>query len=376
MELIVYNRELVPLGLVEKITSFIWVRRYWRSGEFQLLVPFTPHHVRMLKMHHIIIKQGDSEAGEIRHIQIRQNTQGLEEIEVRGRFLTSWIGKRIVAPQIIANDTMPNIINRIVAENVTNPSNSLRRIDNITHTGISHIQRNRIDYKTEPFINALLAVETAARASTLGFQIITDIRQSRHFFRIYDGNNLAIDQQINPPAIFSAEFENVLEQEFTHNTESLGSTAFVGGEERHDMPRRVVEVGATASGLDRAEVFINATDIVQSWRDEDGTEHFIPSDQYDALLFQRGVQTLNLFAENIAFASKVNQHSNLQYKVDYDLGDRVTCDNKRWGVRINVRITEIMEVYQNSNIPEIDITFGDSLPAIIDQIRLIAYQKG
>jgi len=333
MELIVYDRELTPLGLIEKITSFIWVRRYWRAGEFQLLVPFTPHHVDMLKMHRIIMKQGDDEAGEIRHIQVRQNLQGLEEIEVKGRFLTSWIGKRIVIPQVMANDTMPNIISRIVSENVTNPTNTLRRIDNITHTDISEIRRNRIEYKSEPFINALLAVETAARSSSLGFQIITNIRESRHFFRIYDGNNFAIDQQENPPAIFSAEFDNVLEQEFTHSTESLRSTAFVGGEERHDIPRQVVEVGTTAEGLNRSEVFINATDIVQSWRDESGVEHFIPTEQYNALLFQRGAQTLNLFAENIAFASKVNQHSNLQYKTDYDLGDRVTCDNKRWASR-------------------------------------------
>ncbi|MFQ9555827.1 MAG: Gp37-like protein [Oscillospiraceae bacterium] len=40
------------------------------------------------------------------------------------------------------------------------------------------------------------------------------------------------------------------------------------------------------------------------------------------------------------------------------MGDRVTCINKRWNVRIDVRITEIAETYETSG-EEIDITFGE-----------------
>ena len=41
-----------------------------------------------------------------------------------------------------------------------------------------------------------------------------------------------------------------------------------------------------------------------------------------------------------------------------------------WGIKINVRITEVAETYQQ-NMEEIDITFGESLPALITQIRQI-----
>ena len=75
-------------------------------------------------------------------------------------------------------------------------------------------------------------------------------------------------------------------------------------------------------------------------------------------------------AETLSFGSKVNTLANLIYRTDYDLGDRVTCVNKRWGIRIDVRITEIAETYQN-NVEEIDITFGESLPALLTQIRQI-----
>lgn len=373
MGLYIYDRDLVKHGLIEKITSFIWIRRYWSAGEFKLLVPFTPKHIRLLQKHRLITKRDDMEAGEIRNIEIRQNKQGLEEIEVQGRLITNWIGKRIVRTPILTTAPAPQIMTRIVTENITNPANPLRRIDNITHTDFSSIARGNIEYQSEPFTNALLALERVAKASKLGFNITADIRAKKYFYNIYDGQDLTEDQQTNPPAVFSVEFDNILEQTFSNSTERLRSTAFVGGEETHDRPRRVVEVGTQAAGLDRAEVFINATDIVQSWRDTNGQQITLPNAQYDALLFQRGLQSLEYFAEVLAFASKVNQHANLRYKIDYDLGDRVTCINKRWGVRINVRITEVMEVYQDHNIPEIEITFGESLPALIDTIRHINY---
>lgn len=52
------------------------------------------------------------------------------------------------------------------------------------------------------------------------------------------------------------------------------------------------------------------------------------------------------------------------------LKGEVMCINKRWNVRIDVRITEIAETYETSG-EEIDITFGESLPALLTQIRQI-----
>ena len=44
MELYVYSSEMELQGIVEKIASLIWTRRYWSCGEFKLLVPFTEEH--------------------------------------------------------------------------------------------------------------------------------------------------------------------------------------------------------------------------------------------------------------------------------------------------------------------------------------------
>lgn len=372
MELYVYSSEMELQGNVEKIASLIWTRRYWSCGEFKLLVPFTEEHSRMLVKNNIIMKRGDDEAAQIRYVSITKNSQGLEEIEVQGKFLIAWIGKRIIKKQIITNDTTQNILYRIVRENVTNPADTARKIPDVSiATDDEDTESGVIDYTSEQYTNAQLAAETAAKAAKLGIRMRTDARTGAHVFSVYEGRDLTAGNTAgNAPCIFSQEFDNIVEQEYTNSVENLKTTAFVGGEEKEGVARKVAEVGGSAAGLAREEVFINATDIVQEYEDDDGTQVSLTDAEYLALLSARGAEELEQYAETLSFGSKINTFANLIYRTDYDLGDRVTCVNKRWGIRIDVRITEIAETYQN-NVEEIDITFGESLPALLTQIRQI-----
>lgn len=372
MELYVYSSDMELQGIVEKIASLIWTRRYWSCGEFKLLVPFTEEHSRMLVKNNIIMKRGDDEAAQIRYVHITKNSQGLEEIEVQGKFLIAWIGKRIIKKQIITNDTTQNILYRIVRENVTNPADTARKIPDVSiATDDEDTESGVIDYTSEQYTNAQLAAETAAKAAKLGIRMRTDARTGAHVFSVYEGRDLTAGNTAgNAPCIFSQEFDNIVEQEYTNSVENLKTTAFVGGEEKEGVARKVAEVGGSAAGLAREEVFINATDIVQEYEDDDGTQVTLTDTEYLALLSARGAEELEQYAETLSFGSKINTFANLIYRTDYDLGDRVTCVNKRWGIRIDVRITEIAETYQN-NVEEIDITFGKSLPALLTQIRQI-----
>lgn len=372
MELYVYSSEMELQGIVEKIASLIWTRRYWSCGEFKLLVPFTEEHSRMLVKNNIIMKRGDDEAAQIRYVSITKNSQGLEEIEVQGKFIITWIGKRIIKKQIITNDTTQNILYRIVRENVTNPADTARKIPDVSiATDDEDTESGVIDYTSEQYTNAQLAAETAAKAAKLGIRMRTDARTGAHVFSVYEGRDLTAGNTAgNAPCIFSQEFDNIVEQEYTNSVENLKTTAFVGGEEKEGVARKVAEVGGSAAGLAREEVFINATDIVQEYEDDDGEQVTLTDAEYLALLSARGAEELEQYAETLSFGSKINTFANLIYRTDYDLGDRVTCVNKRWGIRIDVRITEIAETYQN-NVEEIDITFGESLPALLTQIRQI-----
>ena len=83
----IYDRDMILHGVIDEINSLIWTRRYWSAGEFKLLVPFTSKHVSLLVKNNLIMKRGDTEAAEIRYVHISKNSQGLEEIEVQGKFI-------------------------------------------------------------------------------------------------------------------------------------------------------------------------------------------------------------------------------------------------------------------------------------------------
>ena len=222
MELYVYSSEMELQGIVEKIASLIWTRRYWSCGEFKLLVPFTEEHSRMLVKNNIIMKRGDDEAAQIRYVSITKNSQGLEEIEVQGKFLIAWIGKRIIKKQIITNDTTQNILYRIVRENVTNPADTARKIPDVSiATDDEDTESGVIDYTSEQYTNAQLAAETAAKAAKLGIRMRTDARTGAHVFSVYEGRDLTAGNTAgNAPCIFSQEFETSLNR----NTQTAWKT--------------------------------------------------------------------------------------------------------------------------------------------------------
>jgi len=373
MILNVYDALFEQYGIIEEIDSYILIRRFWECGEFRLLVPYSERHIKLLKMRRLLWKPGDTEMGEIRYIYIREDSQGREMIEVHGRLITCWLGKRIVRNMIETTATIPAIMRRIVQENVTNATNTARRIQNITLAPITDISRPSIEYAVEEYQNALIAIEAAAKATFLGFGIFADVRAKTYTFRIYEGRDLTANQTVNPPCIFSKEFDNINEQDFINGIENFRTTAYVGGEEIKDTPRQILEVSPQFTGLARDEIFVSAGDLKQTYKDENNQEITISNTRYTEMLRQRGLSELEHHTESLAFTSKVKTHSNLIYKEDYDLGDRVTCVNKRWDVRINVRITEVQEVYQRG-IEEIHITFGENIPALGSVIQQLIKQ--
>lgn len=367
MELYIYDTSLTLLGVIDEMTSFIWVRRYWSAGEFKLLVPFTPLNGKLLVKNRLIMKRGDNEAAQISYTTIKKNAYGMEEIEVQGKFVTAWLDKRILLSPIVTTATSQSVLNRIVSENLTAPINPERVIPLLAlEDSPPDLQSGIINYSSEPFISSLLAAETVAKAAKLGFEISTDIKAQQHTFRVYKGRDLTAEQTDYRPCIFSNDFDNIYEQEYQNSIENLRSACYVGGEEKEGLQRRIVAVGSS-SGLDRTEIFINASDITQTYKQGE-TEITMTLAEYVQMLKDRGAKELEQYAETLNFSSKINAHSNLAYKTDFDIGDRVTCLDKRWGIKINVRITEITETYQQ-NQNDVDVTFGESLPTLFDKLN-------
>ena len=361
MDLYIFDENLNRLGILDKYESLIWTRKTNESGVFELHCSLEKDTLNLLKKGNIIFKSNDlTEGAYIQNIYLNEDTNGIETLQIIGKFITGYIGKRIIWNTETINNTVENAIRQLINNNCINTVEN-RKIP-MLELGEFKGYTEKIDFQVS-YKNLEEKIITISNEKDINFRIITDIQNKKHKFDVYKGIDRTVNQNINPICIFSSEFENLGEQSYSSESDNIRNVALVGGAgEKSD---RIFTIIGDSSGLDREEIFVDADDI-RSTRDDDTT---ISRSEYIKLITQRGLEKLNDYKEIINFESKINvTNSNLIYKRDFDLGDYVTCVNKKWNIMINVKITEIEEVYEKDGM-EVNVVFGDKVQTIVNKLE-------
>lgn len=363
MDLYVYNEKIELQGILEGWTSVIWNRRYSEVGEFEIHCDFSEKLLELLKEDYIIWKNDSEEAGYIHHISLSQKENGDESIVILGEFAAGYLSRRIIWNRTNVKDTPENIMRKIVNENLINPVDTSRKINNIL-LGEINVADEKVEYQAS-YKNVLEEVEKLASANELGIRNRFDYETEKFVFEVYRGVDRTSDQSINPPAIFSQEFNNVIQQDYVSAINDYKNVALIAGEgEASD--RKFENIG-DAQGLNRHELFIDARDL-QSTKEENEIEVTIPDAEYRQMLITRGKNKISEFKRTETFNSEVNLKSNLIYKKDFDLGDKVSSISNRWNVSVDERITEITEIYEADGLT-IDVVFGKDEKGIIEKLK-------
>lgn len=383
MELRVFDETVEPLGLIDEMASLLWHVKYFDVGTFNLLAPITDNNKRLLTEGNIIVKHdGKREvtdaaggiwrrAAQITYVHITKDENGLEQIEAQGYMLSQWLNKRCISPQIVTTATNQSIINTMVKNNCGSSAGTKRRFPRFIMLAQETIAGSAVEYANEVYAKLGQEVKARAQAGKLGYDILINERSRQYGFYLYKGKDLtAKNSEGNTPCIFSRDFDNVNEQEYTASIENCGNFIYIQGaaDDSGSQPVTTVD-GEGASGLELTEVFCDATDIARKYQSGE-TEVTIPLNTYLQMLKTRAAAELENYGKIINFVSTINTNSNLKFKQDFDLGDRITCKETKWGIQIDARITEVTETYQKG-AEEIEATFGNSLPTLVDQIRKV-----
>ena len=383
MELRVFDTALEPLGIVDEIASLLWTIKYFDVGTFNLLAPVTDNNSSLLSMGNIIIKHdGKKEvedgsggiwrrAAQIMYVHITKDERGQEQIEAQGFMLSKWLSKRVVTPQLVTTATCQQIISTLVANNCGANATTKRKFAQFTALTQADLGGSSVDYSNELYVDLGSEVKDVAVSGKLGYDILVNERDKLYGFYLYKGDDLTAGNTAgNPPCIFSRDFDNVNGQEYEDSIESYKNFTYVQGAADEQGAQPVVTVdGGNKAGLELNEVFIDASDISRSY-ESGGTSVPIPLNTYLAMLRTRGATELENYGERMNFVSTINTASNLRFKEDFNLGDRITCLERSWGLRIDARITEVQEVYQKGQ-EEIQATFGESLPTLVEKIKRV-----
>ncbi|MGN7409974.1 Gp37-like protein [Sporosarcina sp. SAFN-010] len=347
----IYNADFEYQGEVDVFESLMWVRRWSKAGDFQIVLNAHTFGIEKLVEGHILTI-GPDKTGIIAHIEEDTSESGKasDQILVRGLDLKGLIGKRITIPPVgLSHDALTGNAETIMKSYVDANTISTKPERIIPRLSIApdQLRGPSFYYQTrhQPLPDEL---EKLSLASNLGWDVL--FTGKGYIFDTPSGNDLSILQSVNSPVIFGVEFDNVGEQKIITSNLDYRNVAIVAGQ-GEGADREIVVIG-DASGLDRNEVFIDARDI------EDG-----------ANLPDRGRQKLAEYTKVDSFETDILTDGPFEYKKDWDLGDIVTIQNAKKTRTVHERIVEVTEIHEKGSGFQLRVVFGNALPTLIEKIK-------
>lgn len=383
MELRIFDKTLEPLGVVDELDTLIWNIKYFDVGTFSLLAPITDNNKKLLVQGNILTKHDEKQemsdvnggvwrrAAQITYSHIAKDENGKEQIEVQGFMLSKWLSKRVVTPQLVLTATEQTIVTTLVNKNIGSGASAKRQFDQFEIISQDNLGGSNVEYSNDLLADLGQEVKAQAQAGKLGYDILVNERRKMFGFYLYKGMDLtSTNSDGNTPCIFSRDFDNVKDQEYESSIENIKNYIYVVGAADENGTAPIVELDeGGAKGLELEEVYYDASSISRTY-DDNGTTITIAEAIYLQMLVNAGRTELATYIENINFVSNINTKANLKFRTDYDLGDRVTCTDAQWGIKLDARITEVQETYSKGK-EQIEVTFGESMPTLVEKIRKV-----
>ena len=341
-------------GEVDNYLSFYFCRKYYTSGDFQLVTNRKVQNAKKLNVNQLIMLGADTrKVGIIRHKEIKTNEKGEEILTIKGSTLGGILRQRItIPPENQAQDAIEGNAETLMKHYVKRNCLDITSMEfPMLMIGPNQNRGENIKWQSR-YKNLEEELESISRLTNLGWHIYLDLGLKKWIFDIYNGRNFSAGQIINPPVIFSPEFDNVKSQEYIDSLVGFGNYAIVAGQ-GEGAERDILMMGSEATGLDKHVIFVDARDIANI--------NDLPS---------RGEAKLSEHEKVLSFQSEVLPDGPFKYERDWDLGDIVTVQNKEWNITMDTRITEVTEIYEAGGF-KLNVSFGASLPTLTEKIKSI-----
>lgn len=332
----ILNKDFIRVSEIDAYDSAIWSERYREHGDFELYGRPQALLSQGVSVGFYLSKHGSDRIMFIENMGLDTSVDDGPAVIVTGRSLEAMLFRRVLWPPMTINGTIESGIRQILDATIVNPSDERRKIPNfvvnimkddvISNTSLS------AQFSGETVYDAIVAI---CEVYDLGFKIVYE--DGKFVFVLYRGTDRSFNQDVNPYVIFSPDFDNLASTSYSHSSDSLATFAYVAGKENDDSSRLTTEVDLGLTGLDRRELFVDASDI--SEKDDDG--NVIPQDEYASFLEERGLETLSENTATEFFEGSMDSVGVYVYGRDFFLGDTVQIQNE-FGIGAASQVLEIV----------------------------------
>lgn len=327
-------------GIVDTFQSCIWNVQYFDKNDFQLVVPASKENLDALQIGAYLVRDADIKNNEYQNVMIIKDYQLDFDSEngwlltLRGAGLKTIVGQRIVWQQTNLSGLAEVGIRSVIMDNIINPSNTDRKIDNFILDTINDFQDTiELQLFGENIADWLVEI---CKTYNYGWDIY--IKNNKYVFKLYKGINRTYSQNEVAPVVFSPEFDNLLSSSYSYNKTDYQNAALIGGE-GEGTDQRTASVG-TAEGLARFEAYIDGSSVSSNGE-------IITVEQYIQMLEEYGQNQLNQTALTQKFSGEIDPAGLYVINQDYFLGDVVQIENEK-GIKATPRIIEIIYAVDES----------------------------
>ena len=314
MELLVLNTAFESIALLDSYESLIWTDRYNEYGDFEIYFPMDKKLLDYLKPDNYLWLNESEHTMIIEDIRINSDVEDGDHLIVTGRSIESILDRRVIYWQRITTGSLQEQIESIIYENIINPSDADRKIDNFTFKSSTDSKVTSLKIDTQFTGDDLYSVvKSVCKENNIGFKVVLT-SNNKFEFSLYAGADRSYDQDTNPYVVFSPNYENIINSNFYSSKSNFKNVSLIGGE-REGSNRRMAKVGS-GTGLERREIFTDARDISSTTESGEMNES-----DYVAQLEKRGSQDLSEHTETTAFEGEVEATKLFKYGEDFFIGD-------------------------------------------------------
>lgn len=359
MQIEIYN--MIPVGenisisleaVCDSFSSLLWDIEYYKCGAFEVYIATSSRNIEIFQTGRIVGRDDDKEHfGLIESVELETDSEDGDYLIIKGRFLMCLLERRIIYPTLnfTKMTTYGMIIQKAVENNVLVSGNRLipgLKLGEIQGTCWSQTTKLQVSYD-----NLMEWVYTICEKIGGTANIRLSKTNNEHYemiFELSQGTDRSILQEVNPYIIFSDRYNNLLSFTYFTDTSVKKNYAYVLGKGEGEKRKRTTYFEETEpSSLDRYEVYVDAKDISDE-EQENGETKPISDAEYIELLKEKGKQ--NLIPTKTKSESQIAvQSTQFQYGVDYFVGDFVTVEHHRFGIRQNkIQLVGMIESFDRN----------------------------
>ena len=339
-------------AVCDSFSSLLWNIEYYKCGEFEVYIAANPQNIEIFQTGRIVGRDDDKEHfGLIESVELETDAEDGDYLIVKGRFLMCLLERRIIYPTLnfTTMTTYGMIIQKAVESNALASGNRLipgLKLGEIQGACWSQTTKLQVSYENLMEWIYTICEKIGGTANIILSKI--DNEQYEMVFELSQGTDRSILQEVNPHIIFSDRYNNLLSFTYFTDTSVKKNYAYVLGKGEGEKRKRTIYFeGTEPSSLERYEVYVDAKDISDEEQIANETKP-ISEIEYEELLKEKGKQ--NLVPTKTKSESQIAvQSTQFQYGVDYFVGDFVTVEHRRFGIRQNkIQLVGMIESFDHN----------------------------